>query len=235
MKKIIKTSLIVILVAVIGAFSFRAFVISTDKGTFDEFFVTDTSREAYKDGESLTVDKMKHKDKMGGNGYFCAYSLYYVEETGELQITVRYNKSALEYTKSKSHEDVEFGLLIRETPEDLSFVDGKQVEHTVFDLYDGEYLLPDYTETKTKYGGLYTYKKLIFNNVKLTGESFTGEDLVILMMKAGTEYPSPEDDPRTRQDAYETIFDAQVIHYCDQPFDSYKLSRGDIKSLKTEK
>lgn len=235
MKKIIKTTLIVILVTIIAAFSIRAFVISTDKGTFDEFFVTDASKEAYKNGGKLTVDTLKLKDKMGGNGYFCAYSLYYVEETGELQVTVRYNKSALEYTKSKSHEDIEFGLLIRETPEDLSYVDGVKAENTVFDLYDGEYKLPDAVETKTKYGGLYTYKKLIFNNVKLTGESFTGEDVVVLMLPAGTSYPTPADDPTARQDVYESIFDLQPIHYSKQPFDSYKLSRGDLKSLKTEK
>ena len=232
MKKIIKRILIGFIIVAVGALIIRA-AISSDKSVFDEFKVTEASKAAYAENGSITVDTLKLKDKMAGSGYFSAYSLYYVEETGELQVTVRYNKSAAEYTHNDSDDGFEFLLLKRETPQDLDSSLVEEEENT-FTLYDGEYFRADSVETKKRYG-LYTYQKMIFKNVPLSGETFTDDELVVVMVPAGITLPTPEDDVLVRSEAYEKFYDWQVIHFASQPYQKHSLTRGQLSELKDEK
>ena len=157
MKKTLKIIATVFVFTVIGALIVRA-LISNDKTVFDEFTVTEESKAAYAETGSLTVDTLDLKHFISMNGYFSAYSMYYVEETGELQVTVRYNDSALEYTKTKKHEDITFMLLKRVESVDLT---GKSVsdidEENQFKLYDGEYYLGETVEAKQRWSKKYKY------------------------------------------------------------------------------
>ena len=230
MKKTLKIIATVFVFTVIGALIVRA-IISSDKSVFDEFTVTSDSKSAYSESSTLTVDTLDLKHFISMNGYFSAYSLYYVEETGELQITIRYNNSALEYTKAKSHEDIDFMLLKRAEPVDLT---GKSVsdidEENQFKLYDGEYYLGETAEAKSRWG-LYNYRKLVFKNVELSGDDFNMDDLAIVMAPKGAVVPTEEDDALTRKEAYDSYFDMQNVHYFEQPFEEYKLSKSDKKAL----
>lgn len=230
--KIIKYFFLTLLAIVIGALIFRI-IMSGDKSTLDDFKITDTSKATYAENGELTVKTLKLKDKLGGAGYFCAYSMYYVEETGELQVTVRYNVSAVDYTAVESDEDFEFLLLKRKTPLDLaklSDAEGDLKQANTFTRFDGEYLRPVSTEKASKYK-LYRFKKLVFENVPVSEDGFEAGEYVIVMVPTGMTLPSPEADVLTRNEAYEKIFDSQEIHYASQPLDKYKLTKKNIAAL----
>lgn len=230
--KIIKYFFGTLLVLVIGALIFRI-ILSSDKSTLDDFMITDTSKSAYAENGGLTVKTLKLKDKLGNAGYFCAYSMYYVEETGELQVTVRYNISAVDYTEVESDEDFEFLLLKRKTPLDLmnlSAEDSDLKQANTFTRYDGEYLRPVSEEKASKYK-LYRFKKLVFENVPVSEDGFEAGEYVIVMVPTGMTLPSPDADVLTRNEAYGSIFDSQEIHYAEQPLDKYKLTKKNIAEL----
>ena len=231
--KIIKYIFLALLILVIGALVFRI-MLSNDKSTFSKFEITDTSRAAYEENGNLTVSTLALKDKISGAGYFCAYSMYYVEETKELQVTVRYNKSAIGYTGVETEEDFKFLLLNKKTPMEIygSSVDISK-EDNLFKRYDGKYMEPDSVERDTKYG-LYTFKKLIFKDIILSEDAFQSDEFSIVMLPTDMTPPSPDDDALTRVEAYEMIFDSQIIHFADQPLDNYSLSKKDIAALKGE-
>ena len=231
-KKIIKYFFLTFLALVIGALIFRI-ILSSDKSTFDDFKITDTSKSAYAESGELTVKTLKLKDKLGGAGYFCAYSMYYVEETSELQVTVRYNISAVDYTSVESDEDFEFLLLKRKTPVDLTDLsknEGEAQATNTFVRFDGEYLRPVSVEKESKYK-LYRFKKLVFENVPVDEDGFTAGEYVIVMVPTGMTIPSADSDALTRNEAYEQIFDSQEIHYAAQPVDSYRLTKKNLDTL----
>ncbi len=230
--KIIKYFFAALLIIVIGALIVRI-IMSSDKSTLDDFKITDISKSAYAESNDLTVKTLKLKDKLGNAGYFCAYSMYYVEETGELQVTVRYNVSAVEYTEVESDDDFEFLLLKRKTPLDLmnlSAEDGDLKQANTFTRYDGEYIRPASEEKASKYK-LYRFKKLVFENVPVSEDGFEAGEYAIVMVPTGMTLPSPDDDVLTRNEAYEKIFDSQEIHYANQPLDKYKLTKKNIAAL----
>ena len=175
--KIIKYFFGIFLILVIGALIVRI-IMSSDKSTLDDFKVTDASKAAYSENGGLTVKTLKLKDKLGNAGYFCAYSMYYVEETGELQVTVRYNVSAVEYTEVESDDGFEFLLLKRKTPLDLmnlSAEDGDLKQTNTFTRYDGEYIRPASEEKASKYK-LYRFRKLTFENVPVSEDGFEARE-----------------------------------------------------------
>ena len=244
MKKVVKYTFIALLCVIIGALIVRV-IISSDKSIFDHFEVTDASRAVYAEQGELSVLSMEFKNKTSENGYFCAYSLFYVEETGELQVTVRYNTSALKYTDSESEEDIEF-LLMKRVGEDLSQKQEEAMTHTVnrgpsnlsereknenyLENYTGEYFYPSSVETESRYG-IYRYRKLIFENVPLEGEGFSAEDVIIVMVPTGSVAPDEDADPLERLDVYKTFFDRQYMHYTAQPYDEYNLTKKNIEAL----
>ncbi len=230
--KIIKYFFGTLLVLVIGALIFRI-ILSSDKSTFDDFKITDTSKAAYAENGELTVKTLKLKDKMGSAGYFCAYSMYYVEETRELQVTVRYNISAIDYTEVESDGDFEFLLMKRKTPLDLMNLSADEEDlkqANTFTRFDGEYIRPVSEEKTSKYK-LYRFKKLVFENVPVSEEGFTAGEYVIVMVPTGMTLPSSDADALTRNEAYGKIFDSQEIHYATQPLDKYKLTKKNIAAL----
>lgn len=234
-KKIIKYFFLVLLVLIIGSLIVRI-VMSSDKSTFDDFEITESSRSAYAENGGLTVKTLGLKDKLSGDGYFCSYSLYYVEETSELQITVRYNVSALDYTGVETDEDFEFVLLNKEEKQDLSgYVEDAEgsEDDNLFDQYDGTYYRADSVESKSKYG-LYRFRKLIFKDIEISEDGFIADEIAVVMIPTGTVLPSPDDDALTRISVYESIYDSQTIHFGDQPMENHKLSKKVLNSLKGE-
>lgn len=247
MKKIVKYTFIVLLCIIIGALIIRT-VIYSDKTVFDEFEITDASRAAYAESGTVDVLELENKNKSSENGYFCAYSMYYVEQTGELQVTVRYNTSAFDYTDTNDDADIEF-LLMKRVGENLSqnmesamtqevhrgqsSLSEREKEENYLENYTGEYLYPSRVETAKRYG-IYRYRKLFFENVSLEGETFNAEDVIVVMVPSGTVAPSPDAEALERYDVYKHFFDRQYIHYTAQPYDEYKLSKKDIASLKAE-
>ncbi len=231
--KIIKYIFLALLIIVIGALIVRI-MISSDKSTFTDFEVTDTSRDAYEENGKLTVSTLALKDKISGAGYFCAYSMYYVEETKELQVTVRYNDSAVRYTGVENDEGFEFLLLNKKTPmELLGSSEEISKEDNLFKRYDGKYMKPESIESDTKYG-LYTFKKLIFKDIIISEDGFQADEFAIVMLPTGMTPPSPDEDALTRVTAYEKIFDSQVVHFADQPLENYSLSKKTLAALKGE-
>ena len=210
MKKFIKWFLISILILVI-AFLFFRIITHEDKTVFDDFEVTDASREAYS-GE-LNVLTLSLKDKHSDNGYFCAYSMFYVEETGELQVTVRYNKSAAKYTDRESTNDLDFRLMVRPENDGESSGDKKE------GLYRGTYLGAANVEEKSRYG-IYEFRKLTFEGLDLTAEEFKNTNVIVVM----TDKSASDTD-------YALFFDRQYVHYNGQPTETYELSGSERKEL----
>lgn len=228
--KILKKAFIIFLVIVIGALIVRMFI-SSDKTTFDDFAVSEDSLAAYAESGALTVKTLAQKDKFSGAGYFAAYSLFYVEETGEIQVTVRYNVSAVDYTGVESEEDFEFVLLKKENAQDLSVsTDGEKKEHDLFTWYDGDYYYPESVEEKSKYG-LYRFEKLTFKGVKLDEGGIDASEIAVVMIPTSLTLPSPADDAVTRMHVYESIFDSQTVHFANQPLDAYRLSKKLVAAL----
>lgn len=244
MKKVVKYTFITILFVIIGALIVRT-ILHSDKSVFDDFKVTDASREVYAEEGELSVLTMGFKHKTSENGYFSAYSLFYVEETGELQVTVRYNVSALKYTDTESEEDIGF-FLMKRVGEDLRDKQEEAMNHTMdrtpsklsekeknenyLENYTGEYFYPASVETESRYG-IYKYRKLIFENVPLEGEDFSAEDVIIVMGPAGSVAPDEDAEPLERLEVYRTFFDRQYMHYTAQPYEEYSLTKKNIESL----
>ncbi len=230
MKKIIKYLIISFIVLVVGALIIRM-IISADKTTFDDFVVSDASAAAYADGE-LDVLTVKMGDKMSVSGYFCVYAPYFVRETGEVQITVRYNESAFTYTDTESDADFDFVLLSRSRARSaLDVKPGEALpEETIFERFDGKYYTASKIETAEKYG-LYRFEKLTFEGVEFPADPKKCEFWVV-MVPAGTKLPAESDDLLTKQDAYESFFDYQGVHFLDSEWRPYKLTKKNIAELK---
>lgn len=236
MKKILKISFVVLLCIIIGALIIRT-IIYSDKTVFDDFEISDASRAAYADGGELNVLEMTYKNRTAENGYFCAYSMYYVKETGELQVTVRFNVSALDYTDTESEEDIEF-LLMKRVGADLSAegvtqsnssssLSEREREENTLENYTGEYFRPTRVEEKSRYG-IYRYRKLFFENIKLDGEN---DDVIIVMAPTGTNPPSADADSLERYNTYKHFLDRQYMHYTAQPYDTHRLTRKELSAL----
>lgn len=239
MKKIIKTTFVVLLCIIIGALIIRT-IIYSDKTVFDDFEISDASRTAYAEHGELNVREMAYKNRTADNGYFCAYSMFYVEQTGELQVTVRFNVSALDYTDTESEEDIEF-LLMTRVGRDLSAegvtqsgssssLSEREREQNILENYTGEYFRPTRVEERSRYG-IYRYRKLFFENIKLDGDA---EDVIVVMAPTGTNPPPADADSLERYDTYKHFMDRQYMHYTAQPYDTHKLSKKELSALKSE-
>ncbi|MBQ8523765.1 MAG: hypothetical protein IJ457_03995 [Clostridia bacterium] len=247
MKKFVKYTFIVLLCIIIGFLILRT-ILYSDKSVLDHFEISDASRTAYADHGKLDVLEMEYKNRSSENGYFCAYSLYYVKETGELQVTVRYNTSAFKYTSTNDDADIEF-LLMKRVGEDLSenmesaqtqkvnrgpsSLSEREKEENYLKNYTGEYFYPTKVETATRYG-MYHFRKLTFENVPLVGDSFDAEDVIVVMVPSGTVAPPADAEPLERYKVYRHFFDRQYMHYTGQPYDEYKLSGKDVDKLTEE-
>lgn len=245
MKKALKIFFTAILLIIIGLIIVRIGIMQ-DKSAFDDFKITEKSAAAYAEKGDLTVRTLKLKDKISSSGLFCAYSMYYVEETGELQVTVRYNNRSLDGIDIENEEQLSFTLFEHEADkESESSADAEEDEIKFYS--DGNYYEPVSVETKTKYG-LYSFRKLIFEDIELTEEKMNNYDLLVVMESAeakksdNTEEISDKNLSGTLA-RYESLKEkakknggklgCQYIHYAEQPVKDYKLSRSDISDLKS--
>jgi len=55
------------------------------------------------------------------------------------------------------------------------------------------------------------------------------------MVPSGTVAPKEDDPAIDRYDVYKKFFDRQYMHYTNQPYDTYRLSKKDIAALESEK
>lgn len=109
MEKFVKNFATAIVLIVCAMFVVRCFMVA-DKSTFSKPLKTDAMTAAYADGESVTytVDIQK---EISDDGYFSAYAFYYTPESGEVQLTVRWNNSVYEYTDMTEGHEFSFYLL----------------------------------------------------------------------------------------------------------------------------
>ena len=184
MVKIIKQIATAILFIICGMFIFRCCMVA-DKSIFDELFATDTLVTAYTDGD-FAVKTVKVEKEIADDGYFSAYAFYFIPETGEVQVTVRWNDSVYEYTDMTQGHEYVFHLLNEATGE-------------TFPL----------TTLEAKKRAIYNYRKLTASAVNL-GDA----DTLTVVMEL--------------RDGFEST---QVVRYGEQPFEDYKLSGGDKKTL----
>ena len=115
MVKIIKQIATAILFIICGMFIFRCCMVA-DKSVFDELSATPALAAAYADGE-LEVKTVKVEKEIADDGYFAAYAFFFIPETGEVQVTVRWNDSVYEYTDMTKGHEYSFHLLNETTGE----------------------------------------------------------------------------------------------------------------------
>lgn len=115
MVKFIKRLATAILFIICGMFILRCCMVA-DKSVFDELYATDSLIAAYADGE-LDVKTVKVEKEIADDGYFSAYAFCFVPETGEVQVTVRWNDSVYEYTSMEEGYEYTFHLLNETTGE----------------------------------------------------------------------------------------------------------------------
>ena len=142
MVKIIKRIATAILFIICGMFIFRCCMVA-DKSIFDELYATDTLVTAYADGD-FAVKTVKVEKEIADDGYFSAYAFYFIPETGEVQVTVRWNDSVYGYTDMTQGHEYVFRLLNEATGE-------------TFPL----------TSLEAKKRAIYNYRKLTASGVNL--------------------------------------------------------------------
>ena len=144
MEKFVKYAATAILFILCGMFVFRCCMVA-DKSTFSDLAVTPGLTEAYADGDSTVYTVPRVEREISESGYFCAYGFYWIPETGEVQVTVRWNDSAYEYTGMEAGLDYTFHLLNETTGETFSC-----------------------EAIGSEKNGIYNFRKLIASGVNLT-------------------------------------------------------------------
>ncbi len=159
MEKIVKKCAVIIIFILCLMFILRCCMVA-DKSTFDELYITEGLRAAYSDGE-LVIKTVKVEEEIADDGYFSAYALFYAPETGELQITVRWNDSVYDYTDMAEGHEYSFYILNETT--------GERFPATAID-------------SRKKI--LYNFRKLVADNVNIgDGDRIT----VVMELRDGFE------------------------------------------------
>ena len=99
---------LVFIFGVCGMFVLRCCMVA-DKSRFKDPAPTETLRAAFADGESV-IKTVKVSAEIAEDGYFAAYAVYYVPETGEVQFAVRWNRSVYRYTDMPEGYEFSFRL-----------------------------------------------------------------------------------------------------------------------------
>ncbi len=157
MKKIISYVFIALFAVFVGWLIFRI-VVMESKSVLSEITPTDQAAAVYKDGgEFLTHEPAQ---TMSFDGYMHLYSLVYLPDAKELQITVKYNKSV--YEKLGATAEAGFGFKLYDT------LTGEE---------NTDYTFKRDTEDR------YSYYRLAFEGVEATD----GSDLEIVMFPKGDD------------------------------------------------
>ncbi len=184
MVKFIKRFTTAVVLIICGMFILRCCLVA-DESVFDELYATDALVAAYADGV-LDIKTVKVEKEIADDGYFTAYAFYFIPETGEVQVAVRWNDSAYEYTSMEAGHEYTFHLLNEATGETFPM-----------------------TSLDAEKRWMYNYRKMSAGGVNL-GET----DTLTVVMEL--------------RDGFES---KQVVRYGEQPFEDYKLSGGDKKTL----
>ena len=148
--KILKIVLIVAIISVLALLFIN--IIKSDHKEFEEL---NQDSEGFKAAYGISTDIRTHiagdNDGFSENGGLYAYSLYYIEKAGYLQITVRYNERHMDDIAS-SYKDF----------------DPDKIHYTITDE-NGNIYTPTVLDSASKYH--YQYFKLEFTNVDFTDTS----------------------------------------------------------------
>ncbi len=159
MVKFVKRAGAAIVLTLCALFIIRCFMVA-DKSAFSTLIPTDALRTAYADGESV-MQSVKISSEMSERGYFSAYGFYYNEESGEVQLALRWNDSAYGYTDTA--EDAEFTFVLR-------------------NVTTGEEYPVEIVDSKKK--SIYNYRKALSYGVKIgEGDKFTA----VMLLRDGHE------------------------------------------------
>lgn len=205
-KRIIKAIVILLCLLLV----WRVWLLEDDS-IFGDLVPTAANAELYKAEGELTVMTNDVAHEMSEGGYFSVYGVYYTPDTGELQVTVRYNQNSVEtlgdicffgYTVDTSGDPVEIV-----TDEDGNNITGVRL-HEGYPM--GDILTPEVHDTEEKL--FYRYEKLIFSGVEI-GEN---TNLIISLCT---------DNSIDNEKA------VIAAHFAEQPMKEYKLSKGEREAL----
>ncbi len=142
MVKFVKKAGAAIVLILCALFILRCCMVA-DKSVFSKLIPTDALKSAYSDGESV-MQTIKISSEMSERGYFSAYGFYYNEESGEVQLALRWNDSAYGYTDTA--EGAEFDFILR-------------------NITTGEEYPVEIVDSKKR--SIYNYRKILSDGVKI--------------------------------------------------------------------
>ncbi len=159
MLKFIKKAGTAIVLILCAMFILRCCMVA-DRSVFSKLIPTDALRTAYSDGKSFT-QTVKISSEMSERGYFSAYGFYYNEESGEVQLALRWNDSAYGYTDTA--EGAEFSFILR-------------------NITTGEEYPVEIVDSEKR--SIYNYRKAVSQGVKI-GE--TDRFAAVMLLRDGHE------------------------------------------------
>ena len=147
--KILKVVLIIAIVSVLALLLVNIF--KSDNKELEDLEKTDAFNLAYEASNDLRTHIAGDNEGFSQNGGLYAYSLYYIEKSGYIQITVRYNERHMDDIEN-SYKDF----------------DRSKIYYTLTDEKGNTYT-PTVLDSASKYH--YKYFKLEFENVDFTDTS----------------------------------------------------------------
>lgn len=211
MAKWFKFAIKVIVVALCILLVWRV-MFAESKSTLGDLLPTKATAELYAADGALNVLTNKVADEISESGYFSVYGVFYTPDTGELQVTVRYNDST-----TASLGNIGFFAYTVDTSGDPVQTDENGTEDTAVStvrLHEGypigEVLAPESMGTEKKL--FYNYEKLLFSGIEI------GENTNVIISLCTDGDPEKE----------EAVIAA---HFAEQEMKTYKLSRDEKKAL----
>ncbi len=197
---VIKTIVAVVCISIIAILGFRLFIFKTYPASMKNIYFTDRLSEYYNANEgdinAETQTLRAPYDNPDFANFFCD-NLIVVKEAGELQVSVRYNQSAIEEIQKKHN---------------LSDLVGGSEDLFSYKLVDNNGRVCEnltYTNYESKY--MYHYIKLAFSDVEFEDANWIRLEITVNGSKNDTPY---------RICIYENNENYSR-------FDSYKISKGE--------
>ena len=110
--KILKVVLIVAILSVLVLLGINIF--KADNKAYDGITITDEFKEAYKISSDIRTHEASQNSGFSPNGGLYCYGVYYIEESGYLQLLIRYNKKHMDEISESfpdfKEEDIRFTL-----------------------------------------------------------------------------------------------------------------------------
>ncbi len=214
-----------VIVGVIGLLAWRIIDLAIDPKVIKTITPNERLCEAYKEhGDRLTLyyqEQNEYTQEDKNYGYFATCNSVFIDEADQLQFTLRYNNSTLEYTArdyyldeipSREAEVFDVSILVMYdlTPDNEEDNDGKTPEAVRYERFYPSDTGISYQKT------LYNYRKFVFDGVEMTDD--------VLAVYADIYYV---DDVNYEEDAYGTL----LLYYYDDENEVYKLTGADKRAL----